>query len=144
MNKIIKNQLKPKWLVDNWKILSNCSADLKWDDWKFKHYSCSLPKKFELSCYYTLNKDIIGFHIVSEKHNNAYLHRYIVNRKFRCKGYSRLMWESMIKHTKAFNYKKIFWKVSVNNFSAVKFYSRVGAKTHSQEGEYLVQYINLE
>jgi len=136
-------QINNTWLNTNWLQLCKCGNDLEWDTWQYENYNCELPKKFELSYAYFLNKEIIGFHIVSEQNGTAHLHRYMINKQFRQLGYASIIWKKMLNILKARNYSRLTWKVAKTNHNAIEFYNKKQAKTLSHNNGYLFQYINI-
>ena len=67
---------------------------------------------------------IIGicvFHVVLDE---AQINFFVVNHKFRKKGFGTYLMNHLIEQCKKLNVKKIFLEVSHTNFIAEKFYSR--------------------
>ena len=66
---------------------------------------------------------ICVFHVVLDE---AQINFFVVNQKYRKKGYGSYLMSYLIKECEKFNIKKIFLEVSSTNITAEKFYSRFG------------------
>ena len=64
---------------------------------------------------------ICVFHVVLDE---AQINFFVVNQKYRKKGYGSYLMSYLIKECEKFNIKKIFLEVSSTNITAEKFYSR--------------------
>jgi len=69
---------------------------------------------------------ICVFHVVLDE---AQINFFVVNQKYRKKGYGSYLMSYLIKECEKFNIKKIFLEVSSTNITAEKFYSRFGFLT---------------
>ena len=71
-----------------------------------------------------LSNLVIGicvFHVVLDE---AQINFFVVNQKYRNKGFGSYLMQYLIKQCEKLNIKKIFLEVSQNNFTAEKFYSQ--------------------
>ena len=72
---------------------------------------------------------IIGicvFHVVLDE---AQINFFVVNQKYRKKGFGSFLMSHLIKKCEKLNINKLFLEVSHNNFTAEKFYSRFDFST---------------
>ena len=63
---------------------------------------------------------ICVYHVVLDE---AQINYFVVNQKFREKGFGTHLMNYLIKQCEKFNINKLFLEVSANNFTAEKFYS---------------------
>ena len=64
---------------------------------------------------------ICVFHVVLDE---AQINFFVVNQKYRKKGFGSFLMSHLIKQCEKLNINKLFLEVSHNNFTAEKFYSR--------------------
>ena len=69
---------------------------------------------------------ICVFHVVLDE---AQINFFVVNQKYRKKGFGSLLMSYLIKQCEKLNINKIFLEVSHTNFTAEKFYSRFDFST---------------
>ena len=69
---------------------------------------------------------ICVFHVVLDE---AQINFFVVNQKYRKKGFGSFLMSHLIKQCEKLNINKLFLEVSHNNFTAEKFYSRFDFST---------------
>ena len=69
---------------------------------------------------------ICVFHVILDE---AQINFFVVNQKYRRKGFGSYLMNYLIKQCEKLNINKIFLEVSRNNFTAEKFYSRFDFST---------------
>ena len=69
---------------------------------------------------------ICVFHVILDE---AQINYFVVNRKFRKKGFGSYFMRYLIKQCEKLNINKLFLEVSQNNHTAEKFYSRFDFST---------------
>ena len=69
---------------------------------------------------------ICVFHVILDE---AQINFFVVNQKFRQKGYGSYLMTFLIKHCEKSNINKLFLEVSQRNLTAEKFYSRFNFST---------------
>ena len=76
-----------------------------------------------------LSNLVIGicvFHVVLDE---AQINFFVVDQKYRKKGFGSYLMSHLIKQCEKLNINKLFLEVSHSNFTAQKFYSRFGFST---------------
>ena len=94
--------------------------------WSKKQWANELKKEDVKVFGLVLLNVVIGicvFHVVLDE---AQINFFVVNQKYRKKGYGSYLMSYLIKECEKFNIKKIFLEVSSTNITAEKFYSRFG------------------
>ena len=92
--------------------------------WSKKQWANELKKEDVKVFGLLLSNILIGicvFHVVLDE---AQINFFVVNQKYRKKGYGSYLMSYLIKECEKSNIKKIFLEVSSNNITAEKFYSR--------------------
>ena len=69
---------------------------------------------------------ICVFHVVIDE---AQINFFVINKKYRKKGFGSCLMNYVIKHCEKLNIKKLLLEVSHNNDTAEKFYSRFNFST---------------
>ncbi len=76
-----------------------------------------------------LSNLVIGICVFNVVLDEAQINFFVVNHKYRKKGFGSYLMSYSIKQCEKLNIKKIFLEVSRNNFTAEKFYSRFDFST---------------
>ena len=94
--------------------------------WSKKQWANELKKEDVKVFGLLLSNLVIGicvFHVVLDE---AQINFFVVNQKYREKGYGSYLMSYLIKECEKSNINKIFLEVSSTNITAEKFYSRFG------------------
>ena len=67
---------------------------------------------------------VIGICVLHVVLDEAQVNFFVINNKFRKKGYGTFLMKYSIKQCEKLNIKKLFLEVSQNNFAAEKFYNQ--------------------
>ncbi len=67
---------------------------------------------------------VIGICVLEIVLDEAQIHFFVVNEKFRSRGFGSYLMSYLIKRCEKFNLNKILLEVSQNNFIAERFYNR--------------------
>ena len=97
--------------------------------WSKKQWADELKKEGIEVFGLLISKLVIGicvFHVVLDE---AQINYFVVNQKFREKGFGSYLMTYLIKRCEKLNINKLFLEVSKNNFKAEKFYSRFDFST---------------
>ena len=97
--------------------------------WSKKQWANELKKEDVKVFGLVLLNLVIGicvFHVVLDE---AQINFFVVNQKYRKKGYGSYLMNYLIKKCKKLNIKKLFLEVSHTNSNAEKFYSRFDFST---------------
>ena len=97
--------------------------------WSKKQWANELKKEDVKVFGLVLLNFVIGicvFHVVLDE---AQINFFVVNQKYREKGYGSYLMSYLIKECEKLNVNKIFLEVSRTNFTAEKFYSRFDFST---------------
>ena len=97
--------------------------------WSKKQWTNELKKEGVKVFCLTYLDTVIGicvFHVILDE---AQIHFFVVNKKYRKKGYGTYLMKHLIKECKKLNLKKLFLEVSHTNFTAEKFYSHFDFST---------------
>ena len=97
--------------------------------WSKKQWANELKKEDVKVCGLLLSNILIGicvFHVVLDE---AQINFFVVNQKYREKGYGTNLMSYLIKECEKSNVNKIFLEVSSSNITAEKFYSRFDFST---------------
>ena len=76
-----------------------------------------------------LSNLVIGICVLHVVLDEAQINFFVINQKYRKKGFGSYLMNYSIKQCEKLNIKKIFLEVSRNNFTAEKFYSRFDFST---------------
>ena len=91
--------------------------------WSKKQWANELKKEDVKVCGLLLSNILIGicvFHVVLDE---AQINFFVVNQKYREKGYGSYLMSYLIKECEKSNINRIFLEVSNTNITAEKFYS---------------------
>ena len=94
--------------------------------WSKKQWANELKKEDVKVFGLLLSNTVIAicvFHVVLDE---AQINFFVVNQKYREKGYGSYLMSYLIKECEKLNINKIFLEVSSTNIAAEKFYSRFG------------------
>ena len=94
--------------------------------WSKKQWASELKKEDVKAFGLLFSNLVIGicvFHVVLDE---AQINFFVVNQKYRKKGYGSYLMSYLIKECEESNINKIFLEVSSTNITAEKFYSRFG------------------
>ncbi len=72
---------------------------------------------------------IVGICVLQVVLDEAQINFFVVNQKYRKKGFGSFLMSHLIKQCEKLNINKLFLEVSHNNFTAEKFYSRFDFST---------------
>ena len=72
---------------------------------------------------------VIGICVIQVVLDEAQINYFVVNRKYRKKGFGTYLMSYLIKECKRLNLNKLILEVSHDNFTAKKFYSRFNFST---------------
>ena len=76
-----------------------------------------------------LKNSVIGICVFQVVLDEAQINYFVVNKKFRKKGYGSYLMSYLIKNCEKFNLKKLLLEVSQSNVTAERFYSRFDFST---------------
>ena len=97
--------------------------------WSKKQWANEL-KKDGIKVFGLFNKNlVIGICVFEIVLDEAQIHYFVVNKKFRKKGYGSYLMSYLIKKCEKLNLKKILLEVSQSNVTAERFYSRFDFST---------------
>jgi ribosomal-protein-alanine N-acetyltransferase len=97
--------------------------------WSKKQWAIEFRKKGIKVVGLLISNLIIGicvFHVVLDE---AQINFFVVNQKYRKRGFGSYLMNYVIQHCKKLNIKKLLLEVSHNNETAEKFYSRFDFST---------------
>ena len=104
--------------------------------WSKKQWTNELKKEGVKSFCILISNLVIGicvFHVVLDE---AQINFFVINEKYRKKGYGTYLMNYLIKECKKLNLKKLFLEVSHTNFTADKFYSHFDFSTVGMRRNY--------
>jgi ribosomal protein S18 acetylase RimI-like enzyme len=104
--------------------------NLSWDE---NSFFFQLPGKFDNSFIVYKNKKIIAFCINSIKEDSLYIHRIVVDSKYKNNGIGSKMIYFLLNDM---SHQKITLKVNVNNIFAINFYFKHNFKIINLDHEY--------
>ena len=97
--------------------------------WNKKQWASEFKKEGVEVLGILLSNLLIGicvFHVVLDE---AQINFFVINNKYRKKGFGTFLMSYLIKECEKSNINKLFLEVSDNNLTAVKFYSRFNFST---------------
>ena len=97
--------------------------------WSKKQWAEEFKKEGVKVCGLLLSDLVIGicvFHLVLDE---AQINFFVINEKYREKGFGSFLMNHLIKQCKKLNVRKLFLEVSETNIAAEKFYSRFDFST---------------
>ena len=92
--------------------------------WSKKQWANELKKKGIKVFGLSLSNSIIGICVIHLILDEAQINFFVVNEKYREKGFGSYLMSYLIKQCEKLNINKLFLEVSQTNFVAEKFYSR--------------------
>ena len=97
--------------------------------WSKNQWTSELKKEGIEALGLSLSNLLIGLCVFQVVHDEAQLNYFVVNRKFRERGYGIYLMSHLIKICEKSNIKKILLEVSQSNVKAKKFYNRFDFST---------------
>ena len=97
--------------------------------WSKKQWANELKKEGIKVFGLLLSNLVIGICVFNVVLDEAQLNFFVINQKYRKKGFGSYLMSYSIKQCEKLNINKIFLEVSRNNFIAEKFYSRFDFST---------------
>ena len=79
---------------------------------------------------------VIGICVFQVVLDEAQINYFVINKKFRKKGFGSYLMRYLIKKCEKINLKKLFLEVSQSNFTAERFYSRFDFSTVGMRKNY--------
>ena len=92
--------------------------------WSKKQWSNELKKEGIKVISLLLSNLVFGICVFQVVLDEAQVNFFVINKKFREKGYGTLLMNDVIKQCEKLNINKLFLEVSQTNFKAEKFYSK--------------------
>ncbi len=92
--------------------------------WSKKQWANEFKKEGTKIFGLLISNLIIGICVIQVVLDEAQINYFVVNKKFRKKGFGSYLMCYLIKKCEKSNLKKLLLEVSQNNFTAEKFYSR--------------------
>ena len=92
--------------------------------WSKKQWANELKKQGIKVFGLLLKNLVIGICVFQVVLDEAQINFFVVNKKFRKKGYGSHLMSYLIKQCEEININKLFLEVSKNNINAVNFYSK--------------------
>ena len=97
--------------------------------WSKKQWANEFKKK-GTKVFGLLNRNlVIGICVYQVVLDEAQINYFVVNQRFRKKGFGSYLMRYLIKKCEKINLKKLFLEVSQSNFTAERFYSRFNFST---------------
>ena len=97
--------------------------------WTKKQWSNEFKKKGIKVFGILLSNLVVGICVFHVIHDEAQINFFVVNQKYRKKGFGSLLMSYLITECEKLNIKKLILEVSHTNFTADKFYSRFDFST---------------
>jgi ribosomal protein S18 acetylase RimI-like enzyme len=113
--------------------LFKMDLDTPGEPWLKSHFLLELPGKWELSQIGFQNSTIIGFCIASRKGNTAHIHRFVVAKEFRSRGYGEKLINYFASVVKKYALNSITLKVANTNNRAIDFYLQHNFKVFKED-----------
>ena len=92
--------------------------------WSKKQWSDEFAKEGTKVFGILLSNLVIGICVLHVVLDEAYINYFVINPKFRERGFGSYLMTYLIELCKKLNIKKLLLEVSQNNFTAEKFYTR--------------------
>ena len=92
--------------------------------WSKKQWADELAKDGSKVFGILLSNLVIGICVLHVVRDEAHLNYFVINPKFRQRGFGSYLMAYLIKRCKKLNIKKLLLEVSQKNFTAEKFYTR--------------------
>jgi len=97
--------------------------------WSKKQWTNEFKKEGTKIFALSLENSVIGICVLQFVLDEAHINYFVVNKKFRKKGFGSYLMSYLIKECKKLNLRKILLEVSQGNVTAEKFYSRFDFST---------------
>ncbi|MBG9588628.1 GNAT family N-acetyltransferase [Cytobacillus firmus] len=134
--KIVVNKLELDILqknIEQFKDISNQNKVLLWKDENFR---IELPNKWEYSFYASIEGQIVGFAISSEKKNGyIHLHNIMVSKHFQSIGIGKRLLTAIILKVFNNNFKGVSLRVQPHNKRAMNLYTQLGFEKAKEEDD---------
>ena len=125
---LVINSTSRKYLEDNCEKFITVLKSVKDEYWDKDNFLEELPNKYKLSLHATINEALVGYIIASSKDNRAYIHKFMVDEKYRGKKIGNNLLDEFGEVAGQLNFDKIELTVERDNLPAIKFYRRNGFK----------------
>ena len=97
--------------------------------WSKKQWANELKKEGIKVFGLLLSNLVIGICVLNVVLDEAQINFFVINQKYRKKGFGSFLMNYLIKNCEKLNINKLFLEVSHNNFAAEKFYSNFDFST---------------
>ena len=97
--------------------------------WSKKQWTNEFKKEGTKIFGLSLENFVIGICVLQFVLDEVHINYFVVNQKYRKRGFGTCFMNYLIKECKKLNLKKILLEVSQGNFTAEKFYSRFNFST---------------
>ena len=104
--------------------------------WSKKQWSNEFKKEGIKVLGLFISNLVIGICVYQVVLDEAQINFFVVNKKFRRKGFGSLLMSYLIKQCEELNLKKILLEVSHTNLTAEKFYNRFDFSTEGKRKNY--------
>jgi len=125
---LVINTTSRKYLEDNCEKFIAILEPEKDEYWTRDNFLKELPNKFSFSLHAIINDTLVGYIIASSKNNAAYIHKFMVDEKYRGNKIGNNLLKRFSEVTGQLNFDKIELTVERDNLPAIKFYRRNGFK----------------
>ena len=92
--------------------------------WSKKQWTNEFKKEDTKMFALIITNLVIGICVFQVVLDEAQINYFVINKKFRKKGFGSYLMSYLIKKCEKINLKKLFLEVSQSNFTAERFYSR--------------------
>jgi len=124
---IVIKRLSRYFLAKNLHCFIDILRDIPNEYWGEEHFLKDLPGKYTYSCYASIDNQLVGYIISTERNNDAiHINKFMVHYEYRGKEIGTKLFSFF--EEAAINDKKrnITLKVYKSNEAAVRFYERIG------------------
>ena len=104
--------------------------------WSKKQWTNEFKKKDTKIFVLLIKNLVIGICVLQVVIDEAQINYFVVNQKFREKGFGSFLMSYLIKKCEKLNLKKLLLEVSQSNVNAERFYSRFGFYTVGMRKNY--------
>ena len=92
--------------------------------WSKKQWADELKKEGVNILGLSLSNLVIGICVIQVVLDEAHINYFVINQRFRKKGFGSFLMSYLVKNCENLNLKKLLLEVSQDNFTAERFYSR--------------------
>ena len=121
---IVIKKISKKYLEANIIDFVNILKNEMYEYWQDEHFLLELPMKFELSIMALDNNKLIGYIIASKKKYIAYIHKFMVSKKYRGRSVGSLLQKEFENNILKQNISIIYLSVYSDNTKAINFYKK--------------------